>query len=96
MGAFVTGHEWIPGKCSSYSNDPTPQAQVNDYVRMGHELGNQTGTLSMSIYTQITDVERECDGFFNMDRTPKFTPAQTATIKAINDAILAAAAAWPQ
>ena len=28
-----------------------------------------TADISVSIYTQITDVELECDGFFNYDRT---------------------------
>lgn len=96
MGAFIAGREWVPGKCSSYSNDPTPAAQVADYVRMARKMGNETGTLSVSVYTQLSDVERECDGFFNMDRSAKFNAAQTEQIKAANDALIAAAAAWPQ
>jgi hypothetical protein len=35
-------------------------------------------------------VENECDGMVNMDRTPKFTPAQIAQIKAANVALIAA------
>ena len=76
----------------------TPQIYADTYTQMIGNLSlykNSPG-VSVCIYTQTTDVENECDGMVNMDRTPKFTPAQTATIKAINDAILAAAAAWPQ
>lgn len=38
--------------------------------------------------SQITDVENECDGFLNMDRTNKFTPAQQASIAAANAALI--------
>ena len=36
--------------------------------------------LASSIYTQITDVELECDGFFNYDRTPKLSEAQSSAV----------------
>lgn len=44
--------------------------------------------ITVSIYTQITDVERECDGFLNMDRTNKFNSTQMATIVAANQALI--------
>ena len=94
MGAFVNGHEWVAGKCTSYLPDKTADDQVADYVRMASMLAMSTTTLSQSVYTQITDVERECDGFLNMDRSTKFTPAQTSAIAAANAKIIAAAAAW--
>ena len=43
--------------------------------------------LSYCVYTQTTDVENECDGMVNMDRTAKFTDAQVAAIKAANLAL---------
>ena len=42
--------------------------------------------ISATIYTQITDVELECDGFLNYDRTHKF---DAPTIKAVHDANIA-------
>jgi hypothetical protein len=51
-------------------------------------------SLSSSLYTlQLSDVERECDGFFNFDRTNKFNASDVAAIVAANQAILAAARA---
>ena len=48
----------------------------------------QTPGTSIAIYTQLTDVETECDGWINYDRTPKFTDAQVAQIKGINEALI--------
>jgi hypothetical protein len=42
------------------------------------------------VYTQTTDVELECDGFLNYDRSNKFDAAGTASIKRANQAIIAA------
>jgi len=39
---------------------------------------------------QITDVELECDGFFNYDRTPKFDAQTTREIAIANHALIAA------
>lgn len=45
------------------------------------------------MYTQITDVELECDGFLNYDRTNKFNDADTSNIAASNEALIKGAAA---
>eukprot|EP00957_Ditylum_brightwellii_P042664 3230453-Ditylum_brightwellii.AAC.1 len=37
--------------------------------------------LSASVYTQITDVELECDGFLNYDRTSKVVWSQRAILR---------------
>ena len=49
-----------------------------------------------SVYTQITDVELECDGFLNYDRSNKFDAADTARIKAANQALIAGTGAHPR
>ena len=48
-------------------------------------------TNSASVYTQITDVELECDGFLNFDRTNKFSDADTAAIRSANQSLIAKA-----
>lgn len=45
--------------------------------------------VSVSIYTQTTDVENECDGMVNMNRVAKFNATQVAEIKAANLALTA-------
>jgi hypothetical protein len=39
-------------------------------------------------YTQTTDLELECDGFLNYDRTNKFSEADTEAIKQANQALI--------
>jgi hypothetical protein len=91
IGAFIPGHEWAPHQCSTYLHTDTAQEEADTYVNMTAKLIAYKATgVSVSIYTQLSDVENECDGFFNMDRTSKFTAAQTAQIKAANAALIAA------
>ena len=46
------------------------------------------GMLPGGQLTQTTDVENECDGFLNYDRTSKFNSSQTAEIVAANAALI--------
>ena len=55
-----------------------------------HAFGPHDGT-----DTQTTDVELECDGFLNYDRTSKFSDAETEAVRKANQAIIAAGkGAW--
>jgi hypothetical protein len=45
--------------------------------------------LSCAIYTQITDVEVECDGFLNYDRSAKLDANQIAEIADLNQRLVA-------
>lgn len=44
--------------------------------------------ISMSVYTQSTDVEDECDGFLNFDRTRKLGDQQEAAVKRANRGVI--------
>jgi hypothetical protein len=88
IGAFVSGHEWTPGQCSSYETLPNPAAQAELFINMTKLILAERSKVSVSIATQITDVERECDGFVNMDRTNKFDAQTTASIAAANAALI--------
>jgi hypothetical protein len=57
---------------------------TDTYCEMAQILKANKRTVSGCVFTQITDVENECDGMYNMDRTSKFTPAQLASIVAAN------------
>jgi hypothetical protein len=48
-----------------------------------------TGLQSASVVTQATDVECECDGLLNYDRTAKFSDAQRDAIAAANQRLIA-------
>jgi hypothetical protein len=93
IGTYQTGKsEWANGQCGTYLHVDTPQIYADTYSQM---IGNLTNYkiapgVSVCVYTQTTDVENECDGMLNMDRTPKFDAEQTAQIKAANVALIAA------
>jgi len=80
VGAFIPGKEWVAGKCTTYLKVDTPQAEADAYIKMAQMLKSVKKDISVSIYTQITDVELECDGFLNYDRSNKFTAEQTKAI----------------
>jgi hypothetical protein len=95
IGAFVAGKEWKPGACHTYLHVDTPANEAAAYVKMAGALASRAGHISASVYTQTTDVELECDGFLNYDRTSKFSAEGTAKIKAANEALVEAGrAAW--
>jgi len=88
IGAFVTGKAWVPGECHTYVKVDTPSEEASTYVKMAGQLLAVTGDVSASVYTQITDLELECDGFLNYDRTNKFSSADTKSIFDSNQALI--------
>ena len=93
IGTFVSGKQWVPEKCTTYLHVNTSQSLSDTYIDMAKNMLAQIPRgLSSSIYTQITDVELECDGFFNYDRSPKLNDAQTRAIAAANRELIQAAA----
>eukprot|EP01105_Mastigella_eilhardi_P009344 TRINITY_DN2211_c1_g1_i10.p1 TRINITY_DN2211_c1_g1~~TRINITY_DN2211_c1_g1_i10.p1 ORF type:complete len:418 (-),score=82.25 TRINITY_DN2211_c1_g1_i10:152-1405(-) len=88
IGAFVSGKEWVPSMCSTYLHVDTPQDEAEVYAQMMQTLMEEHADVSCSIYTQITDVELECDGFLNYDRTNKFNDAQMQLIIDANNAVI--------
>ena len=67
------------------------RCQAAVYVNMTRSMLSLAAIgLSASIYTQITDVELECDGFLSYDRTTKFTPSETDAIRQANELLIAA------
>ena len=34
IGAFISGHEWVPGQCQTYLHVDTPQDEADTYVAM--------------------------------------------------------------
>ena len=95
IGTYTTGqHEWANGQCGTYEHVDTPQAYADLYAFYVSNITSYSVSpgVSVCVYTQTTDVENECDGMLNMDRTPKFNSAQVAEIRAANEALIAQAA----
>ncbi len=91
IGAFVVGKEWKPLSCHTYLHTDTPGEEASTYVGMTQTLVGRAGHVSASVYTQTTDLELECDGFLNYDRSNKFSDADTAAIRAANQELIRAA-----
>jgi hypothetical protein len=90
VGAFVQGKEWAPGLCYTYLPVAQPHDEAEAYVNMTQQLVALQPFLGGAFYTQITDVESECDGFLNYDRSAKFSDEDMAAVVAANKAMIAA------
>merc|ERR1712099_73715 len=88
IGAFIKGKEWVPGKCKTYLKVNTHADEAAKYIQMAKTIESRVDHMSASVYTQTTDVELECDGFLNYDRSNKFNEDQTKAIFDANQAII--------
>lgn len=84
INLFIEDHMWA-GSDVNYTtvDDADTYANLYDhYTDRLQELQKEKG-LWMSVYTQITDVEQECNGILTYDRKVlKVSPAQQAAMKA--------------
>merc|ERR1711916_258078 len=87
VGAFVDGKEWWPNKCGTYLHVDTPSEEAQTYINMTLTM-LQNQPLSASVYTQIVDVELECDGFLNYDRSSKFSDEDVQAVAKANAALI--------
>ena len=87
IGAFIPGKEWKAGSCHTYLHVDTSADEASAYVGMAATILSRADHISASVYTQTTDVELECDGFFNYDRSNKFSAEDTASIRTANLAL---------
>jgi hypothetical protein len=90
FGLKVADHMWF-GDGFAYEMTPDSATLTRRYVENQRDVLRSANTcgISGSVYTQITDVEGELNGFFTYDRqVPKMDFAQVRTI---NNAIIAGA-----
>ena len=84
INLFIENHMWA-GSDVNYTTveDADTYANLYDhYTDRLQELQKEKG-LWMSVYTQITDVEQECNGILTYDRKAlKVSPEQQATMRA--------------
>jgi len=80
-----------PKACHTYLHVDTGADEAATYVKMAATIASRVDHVSASVYTQTTDVELECDGFLNYDRSNKFSDAETAAVRKANQAIIDAA-----
>lgn len=84
INLFIEDHMWA-GSDVNYTTVEDAETYANLYDRYTDRLGElqQEKGLWMSVYTQITDVEQECNGILTYDRKVlKVSPAQQEMMKA--------------
>ena len=92
---WIDGHTWTDSAnrsevCRLYSRPDaghpvTPDGSIHSIAVAIAGLwraAKATTNLSVASYTCFHDTEMECDGILSYDRTPKFSPSDTATIRA--------------
>jgi concanavalin A-like lectin/glucanase superfamily protein/glycosyl hydrolase family 2 len=87
LGLAVEGH-MLYGDGFSYEMFPNKEAVTNRYVENQRDLlrnANQCG-ISGGVYTQLTDVERELNGFFTYDR--KVEKMDFARVREVNQEVI--------
>eukprot|EP01084_Bolivina_argentea_P181108 312832_1 len=90
IGYFVNGHEWLKNGCKRNPEVDTAQEYADMYINMTKWIIENTKyDISAVIYTQLSDIETECDGYFNYDRTAKFNEAQKQAIYKANQDLIA-------
>ncbi len=87
VGLAVKDHEWVPGKGVSGIMVKTPKELEDTYEKYISMLSEYKAANGMSgaVFTQLTDVEQEINGFLTYDRVSK---VDIKKIKAINDRLI--------
>jgi beta-galactosidase/beta-glucuronidase len=90
LGERVPGHMW-PGKHDSYVMEPDAEALTTRYEKLQAELLPlvEKDGLGAAVYTQLTDVEHEVNGFLTYDR--RVEKMDFARVRAANQAVFKAA-----
>jgi hypothetical protein len=96
LGLHTPGHEWSPsGAFFAYEWQPDGAALTNRYVGLVQGVRNlMVGKgLSAAVYTEITDLEGELNGFVTYDR--QVVKMDQARVRAANQALIDASRALP-
>ncbi|HEX3661374.1 MAG TPA: glycoside hydrolase family 2 TIM barrel-domain containing protein [Acidobacteriaceae bacterium] len=89
IGLLVPGHMW-PGKHHAYEMQPSVDALTRRFEQVQSALLPliRNRGLSAAVYTQLTDVEEEVNGFITYDR--KFEKMDFQRVRAANETVLRA------
>jgi len=89
-GLKVSNHMWF-GDGQAYEMEPDSATLTNKYVQNQEDVLTSAKScgISAAIYTQITDVEAELNGFFTYDR--QVAKMDLGQVRAINTKIIAQA-----
>lgn len=87
FGLEIDGHMWF-GEGHAYEMTPDKETLTRRYVENQRDVltAAQGCGISGAIYTQITDVEHEVNGFFTYDR--QVEKMDFAQVRAVNEAII--------
>jgi hypothetical protein len=82
IGWFPPQQYW-PGRCYSYETVSTVQNFVDTWISYIQSVDR--GNTSAIVYTQLSDLESECDGVFAYSRNAKLDDTQALAVAQVND-----------
>jgi hypothetical protein len=87
VGLFVRGHMW-PVENNAYDYQPSKAALTDKYTLLMDQVEQlmKYKGLSVSVYTQTTDVEHEVNGLLTYDRA--FDKMDVERVKEVNQAVI--------
>ncbi len=90
FGLYVPGHSWFEDG-GAYEMEPDSATLTRRYVENQRDVLEAANTcgIGASVYTQVTDVEHEVNGFFTYDR--QVEKMDFSKVREINDEIVAKA-----
>ncbi|WP_158614095.1 PA14 domain-containing protein [Cellulomonas sp. PhB143] len=93
LSMTILGHIWS-NSVSPYTAYPSAEALTDAYVQNSTDLvGLAKDRLSGSVYTQLTDIEGETNGFYTYDR--RVAKMDVSRVRAINEKVIAAGSGAP-
>jgi len=88
LGYFEPGHQWASGLCYGYFDLDSSVKLADLIIQYAELILSNKKDISICVYTQLSDVELECDGYHNFDRTSKFNEADTLRLVAANQKLI--------
>ena len=88
IGYAIPGHTWSSNPPDSYTQVHSADEHANLYDEFATNLAyyKANNGMSAAVYTEITDIENEINGFMTYDR--KITKADVSRIKMSNDKVV--------
>lgn len=80
------GAWWAPGKENGWGYGDAPKSEEEFAARYNGLTSSLLSSKNVCAfcYTQLTDVEQECNGIYSFDRSPKFSEEIYQKIRAVN------------
>eukprot|EP01084_Bolivina_argentea_P056726 103765_1 len=87
FNVYYANHDWYKAHCKGNGQN-TPENMIKAYEKQINLMIQRKYDVKGFVYTELSDVENECGGFFTYDRINKFNTTQIAYLKQLNQKIV--------